>query len=246
MKQSPALFLLLLSLGTSLFSMAKEARLMPEPADGKAVVTDYINAIGGMEAIKKINSLKDSGSFSVQGMALPMSQKFMAPNKTLQTVSMNGMSVAKTVFNGEKGYQEQMGNRVDMSATELADKKTQTSVIPQVDYLTNNSYKLSLQGSEKVNDKDAYKVLVTMPSGDVDTEYYDKATKLLVKQTLAKTVAGQSATVTYDYSDYRKVNDVLISYKQTLTVAAGPINQAIDILLSDITVNEGVTAADFE
>ena len=85
-----------------------------------------------------------------------------------------------------------------------------------------------------------------MPSGSVDTEYYDMATKLLLKQVLEKNVAGQSVMATYLFNDYRKAGDVLLSYKQTLSVAAGAINQSIDITLSDIKVNEGVTDADFE
>ncbi len=215
-------------------------------ADAKTVVADYINAIGGMDAVKKLNSTSATGSLSVQGMSLDVTQKRMSPNKTVQTVTMSGNTVGKTVFNGSKGYQEQMGNRTDMSDEDMADMKTQTSIVPQVDYLTGDNYKMTVAGTEKINDADAYKVVVTMPSGKTDTEYYDVATKLLVKQVMNRNSNGQDVTATYDYGDYKKAGDVMLPYKLSLGIAAGTINQSIDIVLTDIKVNEGVTDADFE
>ncbi len=244
-KQSFSLFLLAICFSASLFSDAKAIGPAPDPADAKAVITDYINAVGGMDAIKKINSRKDSGTFSVQGMSLPMTQKYMAPNKFLQSVTMNGTTVAKTVFDGEKGYQEQMGNHVDIGSNEMTDMKMRAFAILQATYLTNDAYKLSLLGTEKVDDKDTYKILVTMPSGDADTEYYDKATKFLVKQVLTKTVSGQTVLLTYNYSDYRKAGSITTSFKQSLSISSGALNQSIDINLSDVKVNEDVAATDF-
>jgi zinc protease len=245
-KQSLIPFFLFAFLAVSLFSGATDIKTMPDPADGKAVVTDYINAIGGLDAIKKISSLKDTGSFSVQGMTFPVVQKHLAPNKTLQIVTMNGTTVGKSVFDGSKGYTEQMGTRMDMGEAEMADMKTHTSVIPQADYLTSSDYKLSLLGSEKVDNEDTYKILVTTPSGTTDTEYYSKASKLLIKQIVTKTVNGQTITITNSFNDYRKTGAVLLPYKQSVTVASGAINQSIDIAFSDMKINEGVSAADFE
>ncbi len=217
----------------------------PNP-DGKTVVSDYIKAIGGVDAIKKLNSTNATGTLSVQGMSMDVTQKRMAPNKTAQTIVMNGQTAAKTVFNGTKGYQEQMGNHMDMTDDQMADMKTQTAIVPQVDYLTNPSYQLSVLGTEKINNADAYKLLVTMPSGKSDTEFYDVASKLLVKQIISRTMNGQDAMATYEFSDYKKVADVMLPYKLSLSIASGTMSQSIDINLTDIKVNEGVTDADFE
>ena len=172
------------------FNNDKPTANTPNP-DGKTVVSDYINAIGGADAIKKLNSTNATGTLSVQGMSLDVSQKRMAPNKTAQTVVMNGQTVGKTIFNGTKGYQEQMGNRMDMTDEDIADMKQQTAIIPQVDYISNSAYKLNVLGTEKINNADAYKVVVTMPSGKVDTEYYDVASKLLLRQIISRTMNGQ-------------------------------------------------------
>ena len=38
----------------------------------------------------------------------------------------------------------------------------------------------------------------------------------------------------------------MLPYKLSLTLAAGAMNQSVDIILTDIKVNEGVTDADFQ
>ena len=242
--------LLVACLGLSGIANAKTnhryADSTPVTADAKTIVSDYIKAIGGMDAVKKVNSTNASGNMSVQGMDIPVVQKRMVPNKTLQLVSMNGTTVGKTVFNGIKGYQEQMGNRTDMDDSDMIDLKAQTAIVPQIDYLTNSNYKISVQGTGKVNDATAYKLLVTTPSGKVDTEYYDMTTKLLLKQVLTKNVSGQNVVVANSFSDYRKAGDILLPYKQTLNLNAGAMSQSVDIILSDIKVNEGVADTDFE
>lgn len=227
------------------FTQDNTQNKMPNP-DGKTVVSDYIQAIGGVDAVKKLNSTSSTGTLSVQGMSLDVTQKRMAPNKTSQVIVMNGQTVGKTVFNGTKGYQEQMSNRMDMTDDQMADMKLQTAIIPQVDYVSNSNYKLSVLGTEKVNNADAYKLLVTMPSGKADTEFYDVASKLLVKQIISRSMNGQDAMATYEFSDYKKVGDVMLPYKLSLSIASGAMNQSIDITLTDIKINEGVTDADFQ
>ena len=153
-RKLPILFLMIACLGVSLMSNAKvhhgvPADSTPVTIDARTIVSNYIMAIGGIDAVRKINSINSTGTFSVQGMALPVTQKRLLPNKTFQAVSMNGTTVAKTVFNGTKGYEEQMGNRTDMTEEEMADMKTQTAIIPQVDYITNRRLQAVAAGHRK-------------------------------------------------------------------------------------------------
>lgn len=214
--------------------------------DAKAIITDYISAIGGAAAIKKINSIASSGNLTVQGATLDVSQKEMSPNKTAQVLTMGGNTVGKTVFNGSKGYTEQMGNRADMGEDDMADLKQQTSLIEQTAYLTNDAYKLSVQGTDTVSGAVAYKVSVIKPSGKEDMEYYDVASKLLVRKDVTRTANGQTISMQYQFSDYKKTGDVQLPYSQLLTISAGAINQSLSIKMTDMKMNEGVTDADFE
>ena len=71
--------------------------------------------------------------------------------------------------------------------------------------------------------------------------YYNSTTGLLVRTEKTEEAQGQKVTSVQDLSDYRMVNGVLFPYEQKIT--AGP--QVIGLTASEITINEGVSAEDF-
>jgi predicted Zn-dependent peptidase len=213
---------------------------------GTDVIKDYINAIGGADEVKKVTTYAANMSMAMQGMTLSVTEKQMAPNKEMMAMAMGPNVVFKNVFDGATGYQMQGGAKKDMSADDIAKKKAQTSLTEQLDYLTNPAFKLVVKGIQKVNDADAYQIEVTGPGGKVSNEYYDAKTHLLVRNEVTTTVGTASSTQTIDMSDYRKVGAVLFPYKQVLTVSAGGQEQVFTMLVTDIKLNEGVTADDFK
>jgi predicted Zn-dependent peptidase len=213
--------------------------MMVQAAD---VVKDYIAAIGGAAEAKKISSTASTFNMSMQGMMLTVSSKELAPNKSVMAMAMGGNVVFKQSFDGEKGYQMQAGNKKDMSADEIAKKKTQTYIINQLDYISNPAFKMVIKGVQKVNDADAYQIEITDPTGKVSTEYYDIKSKLLVRT--ESTTGAQTQTV--DLSDYRKVGTVMFPYQSKLTTTVNGQDQAFTLTLTDIKLNSGVTADDFK
>jgi len=210
------------------------------------VIKGYIDAIGGSAELKKVTSYTITMDMAMQGMKLNVSQKKMAPNKETMTVTMGSNTVMKEAFDGDKGYQQQMGNKKDMTADEIAQKKVFTSLTEQLDYLTNPAFKLAVKGIQKVNGADAYQVSVTDPTGKASTEYYDVKSKLLVKNESTTTSNNTAVNVTLDFGDYRKVGNVMFPYKQTITQSAGGQDQTFDMTVTDIKLNSGVTADDFK
>ncbi|MGZ3872622.1 MAG: M16 family metallopeptidase, partial [Mucilaginibacter sp.] len=217
-------------------------------ADVKAadVIKNYIDAIGGAGELKKITSYTITMEMAMQGMKLNVSQKKMAPNKESMTITMGGNTVMKEVFDGDKGYQQQGPNKKDLSAEETTQKKVFTSLTEQLDYLSNPAFKLAVKGIQKVNGSDAYQVSVTDPTGKTSTEYYDVKSKLLVKNETSTVTNNVTVNATLDYSDYRKVGNVMFPYKQAITQSAGGQDQTFEMTVTDIKLNEGVTADDFK
>lgn len=222
------------------------ASALPSSVKPSDIIKDYIQATGGMEALKKLNSYTQTLTMSMQGMSLNVVSKKMAPNKELMTVSMGGNTMMKTLFDGEKGYQQQMGAKKDLTAEEIASKKVFTSLTEQVDFLNNPAFKLVLKGIEKINGSDAYQVLITDPAGKTSVHYYDVKSKFLVKIETTTTTNNTPVKQTVELSDYRKVGNLLFPYKQTITVAAGAATQSFDMLVSDIKLNTGVAETDFK
>ncbi len=213
------------------------------------VIKNYIDAIGGAAELSKVTSYDATMTMTMaamQGTVLNVSEKKMAPNKEMMSVTMNGNVVMKSAFDGDKGYQAQMGNKKDMAADEVAQKKVFTSLTEQLDYLNNPAFKLTVKGIQKVNGADAYQVDVTDPTGKTSTEYYDVKSKLLVKNE-STTVSGTNSVMqTLELGDYRKVGNVMFPFKQTLTQSAGGQDQTFTMTVTDIKLNTGVTADDFK
>ncbi len=214
-------------------------------ADPKGVIEDYIKAIGGKDELQKVKSVAITLGMSMQGMTLDVLQKRLAPNLELTTVTMGGNVVNKSLFDGTTGYQEQMGQKREMGKDDIEEKKAQTSLFEQLDYLS-DKYHLQAAGTEKVDGKDAYKIMVTLPNGKTQTEYYDVVSKLLVRVDKEQVANNMTVNNSIEFGEYKKVGNILMPYVQKVTVSANGQQQSFEMNATDIKVNEGVTAADFK
>ena len=220
-----------------------QASVDVKPAD---VFKAYIDAIGGLTEIKNLKSYAATFTMAMQGMSLAVDQKKLAPNKEVMSIKMGDNVMMKALFDGDKGFQQQGPGKKDMTAEEIAQKKVFTSLIEQVDYLQNPAFKISLKGVQKLNGNDTYQVDITDPIGKITTEYYDIKSKLLVKTESTTQEGTVSITTTVEYSDYRKVGNLMFPFKQSYNISAGGQEQKFDWTATDIKLNTGVTADDFK
>lgn len=206
------------------------------------LVEDYLKAIGGKDEIKKINSIKTNLSMEMMGQQITGLDIKMAPNKHYTEMKMGAMTVYQSLFDGTKGYQGQMGQKKDLEEKDIKEALDERGIIPQLYYI-GSDFKTSYLGTGKVGNDDAYKLKVTKPSGKVSIEYYSMKTSLLLREESTNTSPkGDEMSVTTDYSNYKKVGNVLFPF--TITQIAG--EQEIVMNATDIKINEGVTEADFK
>ncbi len=210
------------------------------------IIKSFVDAVGGAEELKKVTSFTVTGDIAVQGMKLNVLQKKMAPNKEMMAITMGTNTVMKQSFDGTTGYEQQGPNKKDMAADEIAQKKVFTSLTQQLDYLTNPAFKLAIKGIQKVNGSDAYQVSVTDPTGKTSTEYYDVKSKLMVKNETTTISGGTTISISSDFGDYRKVGNIMLPFKETITQSAGGQDQTFELTVTDVKLNTGVTAADFK
>ena len=134
-----------------------------------------------------------------------------------------------------------MGKRKEFDETELKEAMDQRTIIPQMSYI-GADFKTSYLGTGKVGTEDAYKLKVTKPSGKTSVEYYSMKTSLLLREESTTTTPQGEVPVTTDYSNYKKVGNILFPF--TITQLAG--EQEIVMNTTEIKVNEGVTVEDFK
>ena len=219
----------------------KETAKTTESVSAAIIVDSYLKAIGGKEEIKKLVSMKSSFTSKLMGQEFTGTDSRMAPNKRSLQLMMGSMAVMQQVFDGTAGYQAQMGQKKEMDEKEIKESQDDKGLIPQLFYIS-NEYQLSYLGTGKAGEEDCYKLKVTKPSGKVTVEYYSIKTGLLLKEEGSVEAGGTEMTITVDYSDYRKVGNLMFPFSAIQTAG----EQEFPMIMSDIKLNEGVTDADFK
>lgn len=174
------------------------------------LIEKYLTAIGGRQKVSAIKSIDQSYSMELMGMAI--TARFIQDNNRFyMNMSAPGMNIVKQVYDGEKGYVEQMGSRQPLEGEDLAAAKDQATLFPELKY-AHGGYTLALKGLEDVNGKPAYKLLVTKPSGKTTTELYDKMSFLKLKEVTIEEAQGQTMTITNEFSDYQSVDGIMMPH----------------------------------
>ena len=214
---------------------------LPEGLTADTVIKNYVIAVGGEANLRNINTTLTNADVTIQGAPFKPKAilKQMSPNKFSMEMIVEGMgTVMKQSFDGEKGYQEQQGQKIPMDEKDVASRKAEKGLFPELFMEASN---ILLESLNTIDGTDVYKIKVT--KGDkVTFRYYDVNTDYLLRTESTSEVQGQSVTTITDYSNYKEVSGVMIP--STMKIVNGP--QVIILDTSDIKVNEGVSDTDFD
>lgn len=213
---------------------------IPEGVTIDKVLEKYIEAIGGREklAAEKDQTIKLTGSTQGMNITITMSKKL--PNKFYQLVDF-GVGQQKLIFDGTKGKSIAMGQEKELTGEQLESIKTQAEMNPVLDY-AKYGIKPELVGMETINNKDAYKVVLTTPTGKKSTQYFDADSGLLVRSVTTADTPQGSFTSTIDFSDYKDVNGLKFPYKWVQSTPMG----SIELTTASVEINTGLSDELFE
>ncbi|WP_121665867.1 M16 family metallopeptidase [Mesonia aquimarina] len=209
-------------------------KAVPEGLTVETVYNNYIKAIGGKKAIDDVNTVMMEGSATVQGMPLSFTIKQTKDGKSYQATKMNGMVMSKQVFNGKTGYAEGQGQKMDFTEEQIELAKKSSGLFPELE----TPKDATLTGIEKVDGKDAYAVSTSENS----KSYYSVESGLKLQESNTVSQGGQTMTTSTKYDNYKEVNGV--KFPHTMTQSFG--SQEIEIEMSEVKINEGVSDADFQ
>jgi hypothetical protein len=218
--------------------VAAAPKPVPAGVTPKAVIADYVKAIGGAKALMKVKDVSTVMSTKLQGMDIKIvtSQK---PNKYAMSVKMGEMVLQKQAYDGKTGKQSSMQGKKDLEGESLEDIKSQAIMNLEMNY-EKLGYKLELKGIEEVNGKDAYIVEVTSPKGKKSTEWYDLESKLKVRASQTTASEMGPVTSTTDFLEYKDVDGIKFPSVISMTGA-----MAMKLKAETINVNKGIPDSEF-
>jgi outer membrane lipoprotein-sorting protein len=176
------------------------------------VLSKYVAAVGGKEAIAKVNTRVAKGTIEI--VTFGASGTFeqytkSSPNRTVTRSTFEGFGAVIQCYDGKTGWMSdpQQGFR-ELAGQELASFKRSAdlqSILHSKEY-----YKtLTLTGKGRVGDHDAYVVEGQPPEGAPEKLYFDAQTGLLARFEMPSPQG--TGTVTIGFEDYQAFDGVQIA-----------------------------------
>ncbi|WP_338647133.1 insulinase family protein [Flavobacterium sp. KS-LB2] len=209
---------------------------VPAGVTAKSVIDNYIKAIGGEKAATAVKTIVMNGTTTIPQAPSPLTftSKIDVKGKIMVELAMGTMSLMKQVVNEKGAYVMQQGQRQNIEGTTLTEMKASATTFEEL--LLSKKEGLLLNGIETINGKDAYAV-----KNGKTTLYYDVTSGLKLAESKVMEQGGQTITQTTNYGDYKEVKGVKVPFNIIQNVGF-----ELDIKMSDVKINEGVTDADFQ
>lgn len=191
----------------------------PSKLTAAQIVEKNISAKGGLQAWRAVQTISFTGKMDAGGRAkvqLPFVLEKKRPGKSRVELQFAN-DIAVQVYDGVNGWKLRpfLGRRTvePYSPQELQAAAFESDLDgPLVDY-DKKGNRVELEGVEKVENHDAYKLKLTMKGGQVQHIWVDAATFLDVKiEGTPRRMDGRMRPVWIYLRDYKEVNGLMIPY----------------------------------
>ncbi len=241
-----------LSLLATLPAVAADADKSPAaPAlSAEQVVARNVEARGGLEAWRAVKAITFTGTLEAGGKKnaeIPFRMDLERPRKSRVEVEFAG-DRAVQVYDGSHGYKlRPFLNRreIEPFKPEEAKAAAMESELdgPLVDYVAKGT-RVRLEGMDKANGRDAYRLELTLKSGDVRRVWIDAETFLEAKiDGTPRIMDGRMRSVEITFSDYRTVGGLAFPFVVESSVDGG--RQGHKMKIDHVEVNPSLDDARF-
>jgi len=211
------------------------------------LVNKNIQAKGGMEKIKAIQSIRITGKLNGGGgFTAVITQENQRPNLARDTFSLQGMT-AITAYDGSAGWRIQpFGGHKD---PEWIGEDGMHGLIreadfdgPLVDYKEKGNT-VEYLGHDIVDGDDALRLKVTLKNGDIVYYFLDPDTFLEIRQEVQEFIRGSVRESVTEMGSYKPVNGVMYPFSVSQGSRENPAESTTTV--EKIEVNVPIDALDF-
>src|SRR5881296_951758 len=202
----------------SLLTLAGLAVLAaPLPAQtADEIIAKYLTNVGGMDKIQAVTTLRRSGKIALGGgFEAQVVQESKRPNKVRQEFQFQGMT-GVNAYDGKTGWKiEPWQGKKDPEALSEEEMKQIVEDADFDDPLVNyqqKGNKVEFVGTEQVEGTEAYKLKVTLASGDVRYYYMDTDYYVPIKIEMKRMIRGAEQEFETSLGDYKEVAGWYLPY----------------------------------
>jgi hypothetical protein len=195
-----------------LFAVLSFAVVSAHAQTADEVIQKYTANMGGLDAFNKVTSAKITGTISVQGNDLPITIQIINGKGMRSDVEAMGQTVTNCYFNG-KGWKINpfagAPSPTEVTGNELNDFKFQSSLASQLMDYKAMGHQVELQGTEKVEGTDSYKIKLTNKDDSRVTTYFISTSDYtIIKSVGTRDMQGQQTEVESYYSDPKEFGGI--------------------------------------
>ena len=208
------------------------------------LINKHIDAIGGKENWKKVNSMRSEATLSTQGIDIPVVITQVHNIGMKQEFTVMGMSGYSIIgVDGGWNFNPMQGQQKPEPITqdELNIGKEQLDLQGEFLDYKEKGHTIELLGNEDVDGTSCYKLKLTRKSGREATYLLDPKTFYIIRAISKMTANGQEIESTINLSNYQKLPaGIVVPFTMENTMLPAPIN------MNKIEVNVAVDQSIFK
>jgi hypothetical protein len=178
------------------------------------IIKKTTDALGGTDAISKLNSMVIDATMQVMGNEAPNTVTVLNGKGYRSESEFNGQKIITAVTDKGGWMINPMAGANDPTALPADQFKSYKEQLyiggPLVNYAA-NGYKAELQGQEKVGSVNAYKIKLTSKDSVETIFYIDPTTYYPIKSIRHGSMMGQDVEISVTMSNYKKTDGGLVA-----------------------------------
>ena len=203
------------------------------------ILAKNFTAKGGLAKIRAVQSMRLTGKVTIgPGMDAPAVIEQKRGDKVRLDITFQGMTLTPMVLNGSTGWKlmpiQGNPNPEALSPEEMKDAQEQADMDGfLVDYKA-KGHAIEYLGKEKVEGTDAYKLKVTLKSGDIRTVFIDTDSNLEIKMETKSFRRGSEVEGDTILGDYKEVDGLVLAHSVDSGQKGSPGRQMITLTKVEI------------
>ncbi len=201
------------------------------------ILDKYVQAVGGMQAIQKVQSRAEHGKVGFGPRQFPVDIFVESPDKTAQVMHLpNGENL--TVLNGQQGWSSGPGRPLrEMSSSDVVSSRLDADLQFPAD--AKKVFKeLRVEREDRIADRPVYVLLGAIEGQPPMRLYFDEQSSLLVREVrYADSPLGLNPEQ-IDYSDYRDQDGVKTPFRRTTSRPRGGSTIQIEQIQQNVPIDK--------
>jgi hypothetical protein len=210
------------------------------------IINKHVEALGGKDKLSQIKSISYDIKMEVNGNESSATVTILNGKGFKNQMDFNDQERVQVITDKGGWAATQSGGASDAKAFTTAQYKSLEHQIYLPDALFNYSAhgaKVELEGQQKVDTVNAFKIKYTSMDSAVVTFYIDPSTYYIIETVKQREVQGQQTPITSIYSDYRRTDfGVYLPYIINTDYGQSSIKRSIN----KVDINKDVNPSIFE